>query len=51
MAVSSAERAGSIFATLERKGAGLDFRDVMIAGIALENRLTVVTRNKTQDYP
>ncbi|MEK6919704.1 MAG: type II toxin-antitoxin system VapC family toxin [Thermoproteota archaeon] len=42
-------KAGNIFATLERRGATVDFRDAMIAGIALENRLTVVTRNKA-DY-
>jgi tRNA(fMet)-specific endonuclease VapC len=47
LATSSAERAGNIFATLEKKGESLDFRDAMIAGIALENRLTVVTRNKS----
>lgn len=47
LAVSTAERAGNIFATLERKGRALDFRDAMIAGIALENGLTIVTRNKT----
>ena len=47
---------GNIFATLEKKGATVDVRDAMIAGIALENRLAVVTRSKTdyskfQDYP
>ena len=47
LATSSAERAGSIFAALEKKGVSLEFRDAMIAGIALENRLTVVTRNKS----
>ena len=49
LAVASAERAGSIFASLEKKGMPLDFRDAMIAGIALENRLTIVTRNRS-DY-
>ena len=49
LSVSTAERAGNIFATLEKKGRALDFRDAMIAGIALENGLTVVTRNK-RDY-
>jgi tRNA(fMet)-specific endonuclease VapC len=47
LATSSAERAGNIFATFEKKGDAIDFRDAMIAGIALENRLTVVTRNKS----
>ncbi len=49
LATSSSEKAGNIFATLEKKGAPMDFRDAMIAGIALENKLTVVTRNK-KDY-
>ncbi len=40
---------GNTFATLERKGATVDFRDATIAGIALKNRLTVVTRSKA-DY-
>jgi tRNA(fMet)-specific endonuclease VapC len=47
LATSSAERAGKIFATLDKKGDAIDFRDAMIAGIALENRLTLVTRNKS----
>lgn len=47
LGASSAERAGHIFATLEKKGESLDFRDAMIAGIAMENRLTIVTRNKS----
>ncbi len=42
-------KAGNIFATLERKGATVGFRDAMIAGIALENMLAVVTRSKA-DY-
>jgi len=49
LGVDSAQKAAGIFATLEKKGARLDFRDAMIAGIALENRLPVVTRNKS-DY-
>ena len=47
LATGSAERAGNVFAILEKKGNAIDFRDAMIAGIALENRLTVVTRNKS----
>ncbi len=47
LAVASAERAGSISATLEKKGVPLDFRDAMIAGNALEYRPTLVTRNSS----
>ncbi|HZY93719.1 MAG TPA: type II toxin-antitoxin system VapC family toxin [Candidatus Bathyarchaeia archaeon] len=47
--VKSAETAGGMFATLERKGSMLDSRDVMIAGVALENQLSLVTRNR-KDY-
>ncbi len=47
--VKSAEVAGKIFATLEKKGSMIDFRDVMIAGTALENNLSLVTRNR-KDY-
>ena len=49
LGLGSAERAGDIFAALERKGTALDFRDAMIAGIALDSKLPVVTRNK-RDY-
>jgi tRNA(fMet)-specific endonuclease VapC len=45
----SAERAGILFGALERKGLSIEFRDSMIAGIALEHRLTLVTRNR-RDY-
>jgi tRNA(fMet)-specific endonuclease VapC len=47
LTTNSAERAGNIFAALEKKGATIDFRDAMIAGIAMENRLPLVTRNKS----
>jgi len=47
LATGSAERAGNIFAALEKKGEPIEFRDAMIAGIALENRLAVVTRNRS----
>ncbi len=43
---SSAKRAGEISANLVAKGEPIDFRDAMIAGIALEKDLTLLTRNK-----
>jgi len=49
LSLGSAERAGLIFGGLEMKGTPIDFRDAMIAGIALEHKLTLVTRNK-RDY-
>ncbi len=49
LSLGAAEKAGSIFGTLEKKGLPLDFRDAMIAGIAIENSLTLVTRNR-RDY-
>ncbi len=49
LGLGSAENAGNIFATLEKKGAALETRDAMIAGVALDNNLTLVTRN-TRDY-
>lgn len=42
----SSERAGEILAELSARGVSIDFRDAMIAGIARENGLTLVTRNK-----
>ena len=42
----SAEEAGRISADLEAKGVPLDFRDVLIAGVSLTNRLKIITRNK-----
>jgi predicted nucleic acid-binding protein len=42
----SAEEAGRISADLEVKGVPLDFRDVLIAGVSLANRLKIITRNK-----
>jgi len=41
----SAEISGRIIAELEREGRPLDFRDAMIAGIVLENQVTLFTRN------
>src|SRR5207245_1542051 len=49
LSMSSAERAGLLFGGLELKGLPIEFRDSMIAGIALEHRLTLVTRNR-RDY-
>jgi tRNA(fMet)-specific endonuclease VapC len=42
---SSSKRAAEISAKLGAKGKPSDYRDVMIAAIALENDLTLVTRN------
>ncbi len=42
----SAQRAGEISANLVARGESIDFRDAMIAGIALEKDLTLLTRNK-----
>lgn len=43
----SSKIAAEISATLAAKGDALDYRDAMIAGIAIENDLTLVTRNKS----
>jgi len=40
-----AEKAGEIFATLKKKGMSLDVRDVMIAAVASNYDLTLITRN------
>lgn len=45
----AAERAGLLFGGLELKRLPIEFRDSMIAGIALEQNLTLVTRNR-KDY-
>jgi len=42
----SAENAGQAFAELESRGAPVEFRDVLIAGISIKNQLAVVTRNE-----
>lgn len=42
----SAERACEILASLATSGELIDYRDALIAGIALESGLTLVTRNK-----
>ncbi|MHA1363161.1 MAG: type II toxin-antitoxin system VapC family toxin [Candidatus Freyarchaeota archaeon] len=41
----SAKLSGGILAELERRGQTVDFRDVMIAGIVLENDVMLYTRN------
>jgi predicted nucleic acid-binding protein len=43
--LSSARRAAEISARLVAKGEIIDFRDAMIAGISIENDLTLLTRN------
>ena len=45
--LSSSRRAAEISARLVAKGEIIDFRDAMIAGIAIENNLTLVTRNNS----
>ncbi len=42
---SSATRAGIVYAQKVREGARIDAEDAMIAGIALENQQTLLTRN------
>jgi tRNA(fMet)-specific endonuclease VapC len=42
----SSRRAAEISAELVAKGEAIDFRDAMIAAIAIENGMTLVTRNK-----
>ena len=44
---SSSQRAGEISAKLVAKGEPIDYRDAMIAAIAIENELTLVPRNKS----
>jgi predicted nucleic acid-binding protein len=43
--LSASRKAAEISAALVAKGEAIDYRDAMIAAIALENRLTLVTRN------
>jgi tRNA(fMet)-specific endonuclease VapC len=45
---SSSKRAAEISAKLGATGEPIDYRDTMIAAIALENDLTLVTRNKSR---
>ena len=42
----SSQKAGEVMAGLSSSGEMIDFRDALIAGIALENGLTLLTRNK-----
>jgi toxin FitB len=43
--VAAAEHAGDLMAARRIRGRPVDFRDTMIAGIALSNRATLATRN------
>lgn len=43
--MDTSQRAGEIAANLASKGETIDYRDAMIAGIALVKGLTLVTRN------
>jgi predicted nucleic acid-binding protein len=45
--LASSRKAGELTAELREKGQPIDYRDAMIAGIAIENNLTLVTRNKS----
>lgn len=45
--LASSRKAGELTAELREKGKPIDYRDAMIAGIAIENDLTLVTRNKS----
>ena len=45
LGLSSSQKAAEISAELSAKGETIDFRDAMIGAIALENNLTLVTRN------
>ncbi len=42
---ASSQKAADLSADLVAKGKSVDYRDVMIAAIAIENQLTLVTRN------
>lgn len=43
---NDARLAGKIMAALEKKGKKLDFRDVTIAAICIDNEMSLVTRNR-----
>jgi tRNA(fMet)-specific endonuclease VapC len=45
--LSYSRKAAEISAKLAAKGEPIDYGDAMIAGIAIENDLTLVTRNKS----
>ncbi len=44
--LSSAKKAAEISGKLAEKGQPIDFRDAMVAGVAVVNDLTLVSRNK-----
>ena len=46
MVLSSARKAAEISEELAEKGEPIDFRDAMVAGVAVVNDLTLVSRNK-----
>ena len=46
LGITSAETAGKLVAHLEKKGTMLDLKDAMIAALASDNGLTLVTRNR-----
>ena len=43
--LGASRKAAEIAAKLSAKGEAIDYRDAMVAGIAIENDLTLVTRN------
>ncbi len=45
--LSASRKAAEIASKLAEKGEPIDYRDAMIAGIAVENGLTLITRNKS----
>jgi predicted nucleic acid-binding protein len=46
LTLSSAREAAEISMRLAEKGEPIDFRDAMVAGVAIVNDLTIVSRNK-----
>ena len=46
LSMESSERAGENSAYLASQGESVDFRDAMIAAVAVSNGLTLVTNNK-----
>ncbi len=46
LSLQASESAGSLLADLAAQGQIIEYRDALIAGIVLESKLTLVTRNK-----